>query len=141
MPASPNISSSRLSGALVTRACKAILTGEMEQRALRTGSLILTLGARGGSGATTIAIRLAWHLAQTRSRRVIFLDFDLRTGDASLQLDVTAQHALREALEHPERMDDLFLERGVIHVSERFEPSGLRRAAGLCKQVQRRRRS
>ena len=110
-----------LSGALVSRVCNAVLTGNMEQRALRTGRLIFALGVRGGCGATTIAVGLSWHLAQTRKRRVAFLDLDLRTGDAALQFDVTPHHALREALEHPERIDDLFLERGVIRVSERLD--------------------
>ena len=110
-----------LSGALVPRACNAVLTGNMEQRALRTGRLVFTLGVRGGSGATTIGVRLAWHLAQTRKRRVAVLDLDLQTGDTALQFDVTPHHALREALEHPERIDELFLERGVIRVTERLD--------------------
>lgn len=110
-----------LSAALVSRACNAVLTGNMEQRALRTGRLIFTLGVRSGAGATTIGVRLAWHLAQVRKRRVAFLDLDLRTGDAALQFDVTPHHALREALETPDRIDDLFLERGVIRVTERLD--------------------
>jgi pilus assembly protein CpaE len=109
-----------LSGALVPRACNAVLTGNMEQRALRTGRLIFTLGVRGGCGATTIGVRLAWHLAQIRKRRVAVLDLDLQTGDTALQFDVAPHHALREALEHPERIDELFLERGVIRVGERL---------------------
>jgi pilus assembly protein CpaE len=60
-------------------------------------------------------------MAQARKRRVAFLDLDLRMGDAALQFDVTPHHALREALEHSERIDDLFLERGVIRVSERLD--------------------
>ena len=50
-----------------------------------------------------------------------FLDLDLKTGDAALQFDVSPHHALREALEHPERIDELFLERGVIRVTERLD--------------------
>ena len=110
-----------LSGALVSRACNAVLTGNVEQRVLRTGRLIFLLGARGGCGATTIGVRLAWHLAQTRKRLVAFLDLDLQTGDSALQFDVTPHHALREALEHPERIDELFLERGVVRVTERLD--------------------
>jgi len=110
-----------LSGALVSRACNAVLTGNLEQHALRTGRLIFALGARGGCGATTIGVRLAWHLAQTRKRLVAFLDLDLQTGDSALQFDVTPHHALREALEHPERIDELFLERGVVRVTERLD--------------------
>ena len=106
---------------LVTRACNAILAGTSEDRGARTGKLVHVLGVRGGSGSTTIATRLAWHLAQVRKRRAIFVDFDLIAGDAALQFDVVAQHALCEALEHPERVDDLFLERAVSHVTERLD--------------------
>lgn len=105
---------------VVTRACNAILTGASGKRSVQTGKLVLMLGVRGGSGATTIATRLAWHLSQARKRRVMLIDFNLTAGDASLLLDVKAQHSLRVALEHPERVDDLFLERGVTRVTERL---------------------
>lgn len=105
---------------LITRAFNAILTGSAESRGSRTGKLIFALSVRGGAGATTIAVRSAWHLAEARQRRVLLVDLDLHAGDAALQLDSTPTHALREALEHPERVDDLFLERGVIRVTPRF---------------------
>jgi pilus assembly protein CpaE len=67
-----------------------------------------------------IAACAAWHLAEIHQRRVALLDLDLYFGDAALQLDATPTHALREALDHPERVDDLFLERVTIHVTERL---------------------
>jgi pilus assembly protein CpaE len=106
---------------LVSRACKAILTGNVEDIAPRTGRLVFVVGVRGGNGATTIAANTAWYLAETRQRWVMLVDLDLQRGDAALQLDVSPSHALREACEHPERVDQLFLERGVIHVTQRFD--------------------
>ena len=106
---------------LVTRVCNGILTGSVEHRGPRTGRLVIVLGVRGGVGATTIATNTAWYLAETRQRWVMLVDLDLQNGDAALQLDVSPSHALREACEHPERVDQLFLERGVIHVSQRLE--------------------
>lgn len=106
---------------LVARACKAILTGNVEDIAPRTGRLVFVLGVRGGNGATTIAANTAWYLAETRQRWVMLVDLDLQRGDAALQLDVSPSHALREACEHPERVDQLFLERGVIHVTQKFD--------------------
>jgi pilus assembly protein CpaE len=97
-----------------------VLKGSPDQRSVRTGKLIFALSVRGGSGATTVAVRSAWHLAEARQRRVLLLDLDLYGGDAALQLDATPTHALREALEQPDRVDDLFLERGVIRVTPRF---------------------
>jgi pilus assembly protein CpaE len=110
-----------LVGDLVTRACNAVLTGGVEPQTSRTGKLIFVLGVRGGVGATTVAVNTAWHLAETRQRWVMLLDLDLQNGDAALQLDVTPSHALREAFEHPERVDKLFLERAVIHVHHRID--------------------
>jgi len=105
---------------LVMRACNGILTGNSENKAAGTGRLTFVLGVRGGVGATTITVNAAWHLAEGRRRRTLLLDLDLLGGDAALQLDTPPSHALREALEHPERVDDLYLERAVARVSDRL---------------------
>ncbi len=110
-----------LVGNLVTRACNVVLGGETDAPATRTGKLVFVLGVRGGVGATTIAVNTAWYLAETRQRWVMLVDLDLQTGDAALQLDVSPTHALREAFEHPERIDKLFLERAVIQVDHRID--------------------
>jgi pilus assembly protein CpaE len=106
---------------LVTRACNTILSGSEESPTAHTGRLVFFLGVRGGVGATTIAVSTAWHLAETYKRWVMLLDLDLHAGDAALQLDATPTHALTDALMQPDRVDDLFLERGVIHVSPRLD--------------------
>jgi pilus assembly protein CpaE len=76
---------------------------------------------RGGSGATTIAVRTAWELAALPPRPVVLLDLQLRFGDTALQLDVTPNDALSEALRSADRVDELFIERGVIHVADRLD--------------------
>ena len=112
---------------LVSRSCSVILdpqSGPVQGRgqpAARTGKLILVMGARGGVGATTMAVRIASGLAEHPPRPVLLVDLDLQFGDAVLQLDATPSHALREALDRAERVDDLFLERGVIHVSRHLD--------------------
>jgi pilus assembly protein CpaE len=106
---------------LVSRACNAALSGSTEAEPARTGKLVFVLGVRGGVGATTIAVNTAWQLAETRQRWVMLLDLDLQNGDAALQLDETPSHALREAVEHPERVDKLFLERAVTPVERRID--------------------
>ncbi|AXK82927.1 response regulator receiver protein [Pseudolabrys taiwanensis] len=109
-------------GTLVTRACSAVLTGNLEAQApARTGKVVFVLGVRGGVGATTIAVNTAWYLAEARQRWVMLVDLDMQGGDAALQLDVSPSHALREALEHPERVDKLFLERAAIHIDHRID--------------------
>jgi pilus assembly protein CpaE len=105
---------------VVIRALSNLATGSPELRSPRTGKLVIVLGVRGGMGATTIAVNLALCLSEEHKRRALLVDFDLQTGDAALQLDMTPGHALHEALDHPERVDDLFLERGVATVTARL---------------------
>jgi pilus assembly protein CpaE len=105
---------------LVMQTCQDILTGTTTQVRSRDGKLILVVSIRGGSGGTMIAAATAWYLAETHKRRVGLIDLDLQFGDAALQLDVAPTHALKEALDHPERVDELFLERAVIQVSARL---------------------
>lgn len=109
-----------LIGSLLARILATIGSGSKAPPASRSGRLVYLLGVRGGVGATTIATSLAWHFAELRERGVVLVDFDLHTGDAALQLDAQPSHALREALDDPHRIDDLFLERGVISVTPRL---------------------
>ena len=104
-----------------THACEVILTGVERRTDSRTGRLVFVLGVRGGVGATTIAVSTAWRLAEAHKRWVMLMDLDLANGDAALQLDTSPSGALAEAFERPERVDELFLERGVIHVAPRFD--------------------
>jgi pilus assembly protein CpaE len=105
---------------LVMQTCQAIMTGNTEQAPSRQGRLIFIVSARGGSGGTTVATNTAWFLAEKRKRRVALIDMDLQYGDAALQLDASPSHGLMEALEHPDRVDELFLERAIIKVGERL---------------------
>jgi pilus assembly protein CpaE len=105
---------------VVSRLLGAVMTGILDQRSPRTGKLVIALGVHGSVGATTIASQVGWYLAEKRDRSVIIVDLDLHGGDAALQFDTTPNHALIEALDHPERVDDLFLDRGVIKVTPRL---------------------
>lgn len=107
--------------ALVARTCRSVLTGVQEASRQRTGRLVFVVGVRGGCGATTIGVRTAYRLSESPPRPVLMLDLDLQSGDAALQLDATPNHALPEALAQTERVDDLFLERGLIRVTKRLD--------------------
>lgn len=89
------------------------------QRA-RGGRLISVTGARGGMGASTVAVNLAWHLANVANRHTVILDADMHRGTVPLLLNLDAAQGLRSALEHPERVDELFVERSAITASERL---------------------
>jgi pilus assembly protein CpaE len=105
---------------LIMQTLNGIITGSTARPKSNTGKLIFVVSVRGGAGATTIAVATAWYLAETHKRRVSLLDLDLQFGDAALQLDAQPSHALQEALDHPERVDELFLDRGMARAGERL---------------------
>ncbi len=78
------------------------------------------VGARGGVGTTSIAVNLAWHLANRQNRRVALLDLDLQNGDCSIMLNVKPTSGLREAFENPIRLDSIFVERAMVLHGERL---------------------
>lgn len=84
------------------------------------GRMISLTGARGGGGATTLAANLAWYLAEVGRRHTVLLDANLHTGTAAMLLGGRTGPGLRLALEAPDRMDELFIERSAIPVSERL---------------------
>lgn len=87
----------------------------------RLGKLVAVCGARGGSGASSIATNLASYLAEKASRRVALLDLDVRSGVQALMLGAKSNPGLAEALEVPGRLDDLFLERATISIGPRLD--------------------
>lgn len=107
--------------ALVGRTCQEILTGAPGASHARVGRAVFVVGVRGGSGATTVGVRTAWKLSEQPPRPVLLIDLDTQSGDAALQLDATPNHALSEALAQADRVDDLFLERGLVHATKRLD--------------------
>lgn len=107
--------------AMIAQSCRAILTGKKAVAESHTGRLVFVIGARGGCGATTIAVRMALRLSDSPPRPVLLLDLDLQRGDCALQCDVTPSHALREALAQSDRVDELFLERGLTQATKRLD--------------------
>jgi pilus assembly protein CpaE len=105
---------------LITRSCHDVLTDRFDQPSLYSGKLVFFLGVRGGVGTTTLATNAALYQAEVRQRWTMLVDLDVQSGDSALIFDVAPTDALREAFEHPERVDKLFLERGAIHAGQRL---------------------
>jgi pilus assembly protein CpaE len=87
---------------------------------IASGKVISVTGARGGVGTTTVAANLAWYFGQQASRHTALLDPDLHFGSAAMLLDCPTGQGLRVALESPERIDPLFVERSAQPVSDRL---------------------
>lgn len=75
------------------------------------------IGTRGGVGSTTLSILFSTMLAQQpadeegKAKKVALVDLDPQDGSVALLLDIDPSRGLREALERPDRIDSLFLDR------------------------------
>ncbi|MDE1905531.1 MAG: histidine kinase [Rhodospirillales bacterium] len=90
------------------------------QDAARGGRVVVIMGARGGVGATTVAGNLAWLLGVTAKRHTVFVESDIHMGSGALLLGGKSGPGLRMALETPDRIDPLFIERAAQPVAERL---------------------
>ena len=90
------------------------------QDATRGGRVIAVLGARGGVGATTVAGNLSWLLGVMAKRHTVFVESDIHMGSGALLLGAKTGPGLRMALETPDRIDPLFVERAAQPVAERL---------------------
>lgn len=81
------------------------------------GKVISVVGAKGGVGASTVAVNLAKELSQ-RGETVSITDMDFSTGDLDIQFNVQGNTSLVEMLQYPERLEPVVYERSGITVSE-----------------------
>ena len=79
---------------------------------------IFVCGARGGAGATTVAVNVAWQLSRRDAFRVALIDLDLAFGTVALALDIEPSHGLRDILDNPDRIDGLFVASAAARVGE-----------------------
>ncbi len=70
---------------------------------------VIVVGARGGVGASLVAANGAWLMAEVLDKKTVLLDLDLQFGTSALALDVLPAGGLVEALQHPSRVDSLFM--------------------------------
>jgi pilus assembly protein CpaE len=92
----------------------------VEPPAIRGGHIVAICGARGGTGATTIAINVALELVAATKGHVALLDLNLQNGTTALMLSGQAGPGLRIALAEPQRADGLLLERTAVEISPRL---------------------
>jgi pilus assembly protein CpaE len=77
----------------------------------RGGRLVAVTGVRGGVGTSTIATNLAWSVGHDTHRHAVLLDADLQCGTTNLTLGIPATRGLLTAIESPERVDHMLIER------------------------------
>jgi len=77
--------------------------------ASRLGKIYSFLGAKGGAGATTLAVNFAGVLAQQKQSTVL-VDLDFTANDCAMQTGCTPQHTLQEVGENLPRLDQALFE-------------------------------
>jgi pilus assembly protein CpaE len=81
------------------------------------GKLFVFLGAKGGSGVTTLACNFALLLARESGQKTLLIDLDLPLGDIALGLGITAPYSTVDALQNFNRLDSTFLSKLVVKYS------------------------
>lgn len=73
------------------------------------GGVTSFINAKGGTGATTLAVNVAHHLVAKHKADVALIDLDIQFGSVALQLDLRPTSNVLEALMQPERIDPVFV--------------------------------
>ena len=73
------------------------------------GRLLVFIGAKGGSGVTTLATNFSVSLAKNSGRSTLLIDLNLSLGDAALDLGINTQYSIANALQHFVQLDFNFL--------------------------------
>jgi pilus assembly protein CpaE len=105
----------------VARLFLPVVKGRLPGGGAQVGGRVVTVTpAHGGAGATTVAANLATQIADTSRGYVALVDLNLQNGAAALALGLAPGAGLRVALEEPGRVDELFIERTAVSVSDRL---------------------
>lgn len=75
------------------------------------GRSIAFIGAKGGSGSSTIAQNVAWSISELFQNEVIIGDFDLAGGTVGLNFNQDPAQGIAEALLSNEKLDETYLDR------------------------------
>jgi pilus assembly protein CpaE len=82
------------------------------------GRTIAFIGGKGGVGSSMVAHNVAWAIARTFDNDVVVADFDLAFGTAGLDFNQDPTQGMAEAVNAPERLDDVFLDRLLSRCSD-----------------------
>ena len=90
----------------------------------KEGAVLAVHGLAGGTGATTLAVNLAWELATISgeaSPSVCLLDLDLQFGAASTYLDLPRREIVYEMLSDTESMDEESFAQSLLTFEDKLE--------------------
>jgi pilus assembly protein CpaE len=84
------------------------------------GNVIAFIGAKGGVGSSTVCHNAAWAMSELLKTNVVVADLDLAFGTTGLDFNQDPVQGIAEALQNPERLDEVLLDRLLTKCSERL---------------------
>ena len=113
------------------------------------GEIFAFIGAKGGVGATTVAVNTATSLARQSPESTLMIDLNAACGDAAVFLGAEPRFSVMDALENVGRLDAAFFSGLVVRtkggldllgaaarpVSRNFEPSRIRTLLDFASQT------
>lgn len=85
-----------------------------ESSAKTLADVIVVVGTRGGVGTSMISTNMAWILAHENKKKVGLVDLDPYFGNTAALLNLDPGRGLSEALDAPDRIDNVFVDRTMI---------------------------
>lgn len=90
----------------------------------KNGAVIVTHGLAGGTGSTTLAVNLAWELANAGKKAaptVCLIDLDFQFGSVSTFLDLPRREFVYEMLSDTESMDEEIFGQALVTFDEKLQ--------------------
>ncbi|ESQ78628.1 AAA family ATPase [Asticcacaulis sp. YBE204] len=84
------------------------------------GRAIAFIGARGGAGSSVLAHNFAHALSEAMQANTVIADYDLPFGTAGLDFNQDPMQGMAEALNEPDRLDPVLLDRMLTRCTERL---------------------
>lgn len=82
------------------------------------GNVIAFIGAKGGVGSSTVCHNTAWQVSEEIKTDVVIADMDLPFGTAGLDFNQDPVQGILDAINAPERLDEMLLDRLLSKCSE-----------------------
>lgn len=84
------------------------------------GRSIAFVGARGGSGASSIAHNTAYAMSERIGANTVIVDYDLPFGTAGLDFNQDPLNGVADALSQPDRLDATLLDRMMVRCTDKL---------------------
>lgn len=85
-----------------------------------SGQVFAFVGAKGGTGSSTVCHNVAWAMTEQLALDVVVSDLDIAFGTAGLDFDKDPEQGIADALMSPERLDQVLLDRLLTKCSQRL---------------------